>query len=329
MLAHVSFIDNVINEKTNVSHSFFHYITYGFHKLLNIDIIASSVAINTIFVLILSITIHLIIIFSVEKKTSKYLILLLVFTVMYSGTLPLHKIGLTKYQYLGNGSISVWHNVTLFMVKPFAFASFFLFFYAANINLVYEKIILITSYVLAIVSIWAKPSFIVVFMPAILIYSCYFYIIGKKSKLFFIYASIMTLSSIFLLAWQASITYSSGDQGSGVIFAPFQVWNLYSNNILLSIVVANIFSVSFICSSYKNVSERSKLSFLMFLGGVAMFVIFAESGERFRHANFAWSYVLTMQLLYLSTIVDFTNRFYEINYKVRNFLLICIVSVHT
>ena len=321
LVSQIGFIDKIVSGEIHVSHPMFHYISYYLSKALSIDIKISSILMNAFLVLFLAVVIYKILIANLPKQINKYLVLFLVFIVMYSGSFFLPGLDITKHQYLGNGSITVWHNVTLYMVKPFAFLSFFLFFYALRIE--HSRKYLTASLFFAILSIFAKPSFIVMYVPmlfVVLIYAYYMKNQYKKVLYYFLFLSLFTLLS---LGYQYYITYEDVSN-SGVVIALFEVWHLYSNNILLSIVVGNLFVVTFVVLAYRYISLESYFAILLLLIGIALFAIFAESGPRFRHGNFGWSYLIAQQIVFLSLIIDFYKQYASINVISKNLLLIAL-----
>ena len=323
LIAHIGFIPEIINGKF-APHPMFHYLTYFFQKITTVSISLSGVFVNSFLVLLLSILVYKISFYFIKEK-NKYVNLLIVLLVMYSGTFFIPGLGLTKYQYLGNGSISVWHNVTLYMVYPFAFVSFFMFFYAIDKN--YNMKLLFLSLFLAILSIFAKPSFIVVFLPMIILYLIYEVYKNKfTNKNILIYAILLTLFSIIILFYQANGTYGI-EEKSNVIIAPFKVWKLYSENILISIIVANLFILLFFVTNYKYLTKRSIFASIMFIGSILLFLLFAEEGPRFMHGNFGWSYILMMKLSYFSILIDYINNYKTIS-KFNKTLLNAALLIH-
>lgn len=319
--AHIGFIDKIVSGEMNLPHPMFHYLSYYLSKALSIDIKISSILTNTFLVLFLSIIIYKIIITNLQKQINKYLVLFLVFIVMYSGTFFLPGLDITKHHYLGNGSITVWHNVTLYMVKIFAFLSFFLFFYALRIE--HSRKYLIASLFFAILSIFAKPSFIVMYVPMlfiVLVYSYYTKIQYKKVLYYFLFLSLFTLLS---LSYQYYITYEN-TSNSGVVIALFEVWHHYSNNILVSIIVGNLFVITFAVTVYRYISLESYFAILLLLISITLFAIFAESGKKFLHGNFGWSYTIAQQIVFLSLIIDFYKQYGSINMISKNLLLIAL-----
>lgn len=327
LTAHIAFIDGIINGQKFMPHPLFHYISYYTSKMFFLDIKTSSIIVNALLVLFLSVVILTILNMFLKENINRFLKLFLVFIVMFSGTFFLAGLGLTKHQYLGNGSISIWHNVTLNMVNPFGFLSFFIFFYVIE-KQKNETMWFMISFVFAIVSIFAKPSFIVVFLPIILLFVAYKKLLLKQNihnNLFKYTIGLLVVSTI-ILWYQASMTYNP-DEASNIIIAPFEVWNLYSNNILISFVIGNLFVVFYTLLCFRFISQRSLFSLIMLLGGVILFMFFAETGSRFSHANFSWSYILVMKLVYLSFIIDFVNNSNKIKNFKKRILIICL-SVH-
>lgn len=105
------------------------------------------------------------------------------------------------------------------------------------------------------------------------------------NKNILIYAILLTLFSIIILFYQANGTYGI-EEKSNVIIAPFKVWKLYSENILISIIVANLFILLFFVTNYKYLTKRSIFSSIMLIGSILLFLLFAEEGFRFTHGNF-------------------------------------------
>ncbi|MFW2524741.1 hypothetical protein ACN5O8_03380 [Aliarcobacter butzleri] len=323
--SHIGFIEPMVNGKMFVPHPMFHYIIYFFHKITAIDINLVAIAFNAFLVLLLAIIIYQIIALFSKSDFKNYIKITIVLLVMYSGTFFIPEVGFTKYQYLGNGSISVWHNVTMYMVYPFAFLGFFIFFYA--IERKYHIGLLILSFIFVILSIFAKPSFIVVFMPMVVIFLIYqIYKDRQINKTILIFVLFLVLVSILILYYQATGTYGS-EEKSRIILAPFKVWKLYSDNILVSLIVANLFLIIFFLTSYKYLSIRTIFAFIMFIGAIILFLFFAEEGPRFSHGNFSWSYILIMKLVYFSAIIDYINNYNTIS-KLNKIILNTALLIH-
>ena len=204
----------------------------------------------------------------------------------------------------GQGSPNVWHNVTLWTVKPFALVGMIATVLALRTQT--------TSYYAAalaavFVSILAKPSFILVFLPALylLVLSRHY---GSRRNLCFI--ALMTLLSGAVLLFQFMHTFT-GD--SKIVFDFLGVWSLQSKNVVVSILLGLAFPLvllRFHPQIMKN--DYIFLSWVQVLLGIGLFAFFAESGSRYTHGNFGWSYIIAMGFLYLFSIVAFFKDYHAI-----------------
>jgi len=323
--SHIGFIPDIIKGTKFLPHPLFHYITYFIAKSTTLTLELSAILVNSFLIVFLAITIHIIIHKNIDKDVNKYLVLLLVFIVLYSGTPHIPWLHLTQHFYIGTGSISVWHNVTIYMVKPFAFISFFLFFYVSNTF--FNKKLLVISLFSACISIFAKPSFIVVFLPIVILYTFYMYFKQNQYLKYFIrYSLILLAFSIFILGEQYLNTYQTSN--SKVVLAPLLVWSYYSKNIFMSIIISNLFVFSFSILNFKYLSERSTFSLIMLSGGILLFALFAESGDKCYDANFSWSYIITQQIAYLSVLLDFINNYQKIQSLTKQRILYFVLMLH-
>jgi hypothetical protein len=324
--SHIGFIDQVVSGNNRIAHSMFHYCVYYFSSLFSSSYEAVAIIVNTLLIILLA-KITFIIIKS-HSKINSYLILLLMILVVYSGTLFLPNIGI-RYQYIGNGSISIWHNITTTLVLPFAFSSFFLFFYALDKRKIIASRILAYSFILSLLSIWAKPSYIVVFLPMVFLFILYAKFNKEKIKieykLIIIYFIALCIFSVTLLLYQYSMVYNDKVDSSKIIIAPFKVWEHYSNNIVVSIFIANAFVIFYSILAWKHISIRSLFSLIMMIGAIVVFALFAESGSRMYHGNFGWSYIISMKIAYLSFLIDMVNNFDKIKYALKVIFIGAIV----
>ena len=331
LIHHIGFIDEFINGNKYIPHPMFHYTTYYLSKALSIDIRLSGVIVNALLVTVLSLIIYKILLVNLRSLKTKYFLLFLVFVVIFSGNFFLPGLGLTRYHYLGNGSIGVWHNVTLYTVKPFAFLSFFGLFYAIQHNNRANFKILFISCLAAILSILAKPSFIITYVPMLFLLATYMIFNRSKYRLKFssvlYYFIIVFFVTSILFVNQYLNLYVDNEDNSSIIIAPFKFWSTESDNVIVSIFVSNMFVITFLYFAFKHLSLRSSFSIIMLFGGIAVFALFAEAGPRFSHGNLGWIYLTAQPIAYLSVIIDFVNRYSLIKPFSRNILLLTL-SLH-
>jgi hypothetical protein len=300
-------------------HPLWHICTHYLSGWLDVDYnIGASVF--TAFV----ITLYTVIIYKVtqnidEKRDDSYARWFL--TTMVALTIgPFFLMNLNPHIYMGPGSPSVWHNVTLLMVKPFALLGVFFtikFFATTRVTFFVSAIIVL------LLSIFAKPSFIIVFLPALVVY-----VVLKKyfDKARLRFALVAILLSVGLLAYQFMHKYA-GEGDSRVIFDFLGVWSLYTPSVTVSIVMA--LGLPFLISifNYQSVkkNEYIKFTWLLVFFSLILFSCFAESGKHYRDGNFSWSWMISLGLIYIFTIIEYFKHYFSMRPIVRYPLLAMVL----
>ena len=286
-------------------HPLWHICTHYLTGWLGVDYnIGASVF--TAFV----ITLYAVIIYKVaqnidEKRDDDYARWFL--TTMVALTIgPFFLMSLNPHIYMGPGSPSVWHNVTLLMVKPFALLSVFftIKYFTTNRFLFFISTLLVT-----LLSIFAKPSYIIVFLPSLVVYVAlkkYF----DKNRLRFTVVTI--LLSAGLLAYQFTHKYA-GEGDSRVIFDFLGVWSLYTPNVAVSIAMALGLPFLITLFNYQSVkkNEYIKFTWLLVLFSLILFSCFAESGKYYKDGNFSWSWMISLGLIYIFTIIEYFKQYFS------------------
>ena len=223
--------------------------------------------------------------------------------------------------YMGAGSPSVWHNVTLLTVQPLALLSvFFTIKFFSSERFRY----FVLAVVVTIVSIFAKPNFIIVFLPSLVVYILlkkYF----DKRKLQFAFITI--LLSVAILAYQLmSLQESNSKDGGSMIFDFLGVWSIYTPSVLASIMMALGLPLLITLANYKSIKENEyvKFTWLLVLFSTILFACFAESGKRYSDGNFSWSWMISLSLIYIFTIIEYFKQYFTMPGIVRYPLLAMI-----
>ena len=224
--------------------------------------------------------------------------------------------------FMGQGSPSVWHNVTLWTVKPFAFLSVW---FVVDGLYRQDKRLLGYGVVFTIISIFAKPSFIIMFLPSLLIYAIATKI--YKDRYFIVSFIILSLLSIAILLYQYTHTFN---QKEGQIIIDFLgVWSLSSPNIPISIALALAFPLSFSLIKSDILNDRYILiSWIMTFISIIYYATFAQSGRFYSHGNFGWSYMIAMSLLYVFSIVKFFEIYNHLH-TLKKYILLPILILQT
>ena len=321
---HIEFIREFIAGEKYIPHPLWHILvkTYSifFHITLEYAsvLVSSSILLFWVYLLYMTVNIFLKDSFTNLNYISRELLVLLIVTSIYTIG-PLVYTPYSNLIYKGVGSPNIWHNVTLWMVKPFALLSILFSIWAIQ----KEKLSYYLYTLIAIIfSIFAKPSFIMVFLPSIIILILTRYYI-KRKNIYFLFLIISI--SISILLYQYLNTYTSSHSG-GIVIDILGVWrNFGINNIPLSIFLALGFPILFYAiypNSFKN--DFLILAWLQTIFGIILYALFAEKGAHYSHGNFGWSYRIAMSILYIFSIIEFIKVFFLLEIKRRIFLLIIL-----
>jgi len=315
---HIKFIQQFIDGTIYIPHPLWHLGTYCFSKILSVDYNAGA-SIFTAFL----VTMYAIIIYKIAQSLDEYSEnnakwFLITFISLAIG--PLFIMSFSPRIYLGVGSPSDWHNVTLLAVKPFALLSVFLtikFFISNKLNY------FILAILVTIVSIFAKPNFIIIFLPSLVAYIVLKKYFDKRQLLF---ALITILFSVAALAYQFTNEFGEGGKSS-VIFDFLGVWSMYSSNIPVSILIALGLPFLITIFNYQSVkkNEYIKFTWLLVLFSLILFSCFAEEGRNYSHANFSWSWNISLSLIYIFTIIEYFKQYFTMPAIFRYFLLTMIL----
>jgi len=343
--AHIRHVNRIMEgDELNVAYPLWHFLVYYCSKLINITVKEGAVlvtAINLVLIglVIFSITKHYLTKLNLGFTDRQTDILLLAISVVLIISTAVYVPFFNENQYVGQIHSGVWHNVTLLIVKPFALLSFFF------TVLYFDNRSLRTGFVAVLVtllSIYAKPSYIIVFLPTLFI----FYVISlvrqaniktlntsfgftdsiKKYKHQLIFLFILSLLSITLLWHQYTNVYSDSNE-SKIIVDFMGVWSLYTPNAMGSIIVSYLFPLAVLFLVPSKTSNAYLLALLLNIVSVLMFALFAESGPRYEHGNFGWSQQIVIQILFLVSIVELIKK-YNVLSSWRLYILSITLSLH-
>ncbi len=314
---HIAFLDQYFKGEVYIPHPIWHTGVYYLSRLLEVDYGAAA-SLFTAFL----ITLYAIIIYKIaqslddnpENEAKWFLITLITLTIG-----PFFVMSLNPQIYMGPGSPSVWHNVTLLTVQPFVLLSVFftIKFFTSNSFKYFVLALLVT-----ILSIFAKPNFIIVFLPSLVVYMLLKKFFNKRQLLFVLIAILLSVAA---LAYQFVNQYKSGggSTGGSVVFDFLGVWSLYTPSVAVSIMMA--LGLPFLISLFNFQSvkknEYIKFSWLLVLFSMILFACFAEGGKRFAEGNFSWSWHLSLSLIYIFTIIEYFKQYFTMPGIVRYPLL--------
>ena len=297
-----------------IAHPLWHYgviiTSWIFHISIEYAAILFSAIIVTSWVFLVYYTVRMQLVFS-----SLYMPVIITFLIIMIG--PLCIPWYNKIIYLGQGSPNIWHNVTLWAVKPFAIMSILFMFKAIySKNNLYYFLTIIT----VVISLFAKPSFVIMFLPSLTIF-----VLVKKlyDRQFLIFYMLLVLMSVVVLFYQFLYTFHTGD--SKVFIDLLGVWSRSSQNISISIVLALAFPLLFLLLESKIIHDDYILfSWIQIIIGIFYYAVFAQTGKYYLHGNFGWSYVLAMSILYLFSIIKFFQMYNDIQ-KFKKYVLLLLL----
>ena len=215
--------------------------------------------------------------------------------------------GLVGNFVLGQGSPNVWNSATLLAVKPLAFLAVFLL---VNGNKGTDSgTYYVTALIVTFLSILAKPSFIFVFLPALWVLAAITRKLTDRRFLSFLIGlsviSAVTVTLQFMSIYHGASVYNESDSGVKLDF--LGVWSMYTQNVPLSIVLGLAFPLCVALANPKRIYENESLMlcWLMTIFGIVIAATLAESGRRYHHGNFRWSYLISQQLIFVFSMVEF------------------------
>jgi len=227
--------------------------------------------------------------------------------------------------YLKYIALTVHHSATTSLAKPF---SIMVFFYIIKILKHHHKLknqnqkYIIYLAIFTILSLLAKPSYIICLIPSILVLVIS-KIIRKNSIPYMPLLLGFLIPSFLVLLWQYNFTYITNqianlsiEGQSSIVFDPFLVISYFYQS-PLDVFTGFILSIPFplfIYLAYFNKTNKSlevNLAWVTFCFGVFYFYFLAEGGEPARtySANFAWSAQLTLFVLFFVSLVFFLKQF--------------------
>ena len=305
--AHIDFINLFVKQGMRAPEVGFEYTIYAISKIIPIGFTYTAIAILVVMLLLLTgITYKLLDYFLMlsEGKKILYTFFLMTMSAIY---LPFFN----KDVYLGQGSPNVWHNPTLFMVKPFAFAVIFLTIYAMD-KQKYAYWILCS--ILLLISMFYKPSFAIVFIPALAIYL----LIDRPYNLkIILYAFFLVLPAMIFSLYQYDLLLHFGNtdqaisHGETIIFSKFGVLRLYTPNVFVSLLLGLAFPLSILLFRFKAVlaNHYLKLTWIILIIAYLQMAFLAEYDPsdpyRFVSGNFMWGYLIALQPLFIFSFIEF------------------------
>lgn len=241
---------------------------------------------------------------------------LLLFTLFLTIVSAIYDPLFNKWVCLGQGCANVWHNPTFFMVKSF---SLMCVYFSVKQLQTFKKSMWLCSSMLLLASLFYKPSFGIVFIPAYAIYILLFY--TRNFRAYF-YSLLMVLPSLaYALFYQLPrlLHYIPNEgRNSSIYFAPFKFIHYYSHNAFISFLLGMAFPLFFLILNYKKVLANRYLvfSWIMLLVGYFQYAFLVEGKVNWQDGNFSWGYYLTLDVLFIFSFIELVKQL--LIYKMSN-----------
>jgi hypothetical protein len=315
---HLSYIAEIVGGKT-YTHPLWHFGVHYLSKLLNVNYGVSAALFTAGLI-----TLYAYLIYAIAKSLDDtpgnearwFLVTMIALTIG-----PFFWVDWYSRIYMGSGSPAVWHNVTLLAVKPFALMSVFFTISYFNTK---QPMFFLAALVVTLISIFAKPNYIIVFLPSLVVYVLLKRYFSRQQLLF---ALTLILFSVAILIFQfISLQKNNSESGTSIIFDFLGVWSIYTPSVFISILMALGLPLLITLFNYRSVKENEyiKFTWLLVIFSTILFSCFAESGKRYSDGNFSWSWMISLSLIYIFTLIEYFKRYSSMIPLVRYFLLAMI-----
>lgn len=234
----------------------------------------------------------------------------------------------TGDRFLGTYSMNPLHNPTQMCVRGFGLLAFCLTYdimrHQNDVN--YRGIFFpvenglkryyIELAIILLISTLAKPTFAEMFIPAagVLMLAEWIRRIRQRDgsgKAYFRYCLNMMVCALpslgyILLSYVAYFVIGRGSGSSVIITDWLEVWHMYSDNVILSVLLGMAFPLLMIVLDASFFIIRDGLGKLALTGyviGFAEAALLGESGDRLGHGNFIWPMMSGMLLLWTAAVM--------------------------
>lgn len=211
--------------------------------------------------------------------------------------------------YLGQFTPNPWHNPTTLIVKPIAVLTFYSF-----IRLYEEKKGQVVEFIkfclLLAFSLFIKPSFFQTFIPGLIVF-CIIDCIKTRGRSFKfnLDVAIAVIPSGLIMLIQSAV--SLNNIKNSVVWMPFYVWRLYSNNLVFSLILSVAFPVvvTVIYILHKEWCNSLFLAWCVFGSGLLQFMLLGfEKGTS--AGDFLWGVYVALFILFIEA-VNSLRRYYS------------------
>ncbi len=230
---------------------------------------------------------------------------------------PLYMPWMNPKYYAGQGTPNTWHNPTNLAVKIFAIIIFGVICdllqdtcqmkNATKVrkNVVNMKLFLVS--VLLAVSVVAKPSFIMAFIPGLGLWMVIRCVIDKfKNVKVYFGICLLFIPAVLIMLYQY-LTFFGKSSEAGIGIELFRGIKYYTNHPLISSLLALFFPLLFLILNFKREITRTDTQLAISYVSVAwlMNAFLYEKGPRESHGNMGWAFLIALYIFWMVTSAHF------------------------
>jgi len=248
---------------------------------------------------------------------SEKIIVFIIATVSLSGAIP----NLLKGSFIYGAGLNTWHNPTSYAVRPFAIMCFFLF--VRIIRLSSRKKRTITAFgfnrkfivnclvfsICLFLSVYAKISWMQVFLPAAVIFTVIWWASSKFSAKRLLDCLVIGLCFIpaGLLCVYTYFCYFPERGGCGIQFG------LQKNIPFLAMAAGIAFALFVLVLRFRQLKHNYlyQMTWLAYLTSVFYRMFFIESGPRAQHGNLYWGIHYASIILLMVSLIEFIKYLFK------------------
>ncbi|MEO8392562.1 MAG: hypothetical protein ABI700_06185 [Chloroflexota bacterium] len=226
---------------------------------------------------------------------------------------PITLITLYKHNlYYGYIGINVFHNPTIFLLKPFALVLFVFTIVLLKSTARLNVRTLIVGITLVLLSMFAKPNYVLVLLPALLVVVAYRFYRGHRQGMSAVIGALIVPMTVLLAAVYFLQYHLIENTGGGIVFAPLSIYmfdqalTLLPIKFILSTLFPLIVTLLYHRKAFKDL--RLRLAWLVFFAGAAQMFLLAESG-RLSDGNFWWSAQIGLFVLFVVAALFWLQHF--------------------
>ena len=307
---HARFSELMAQKAFYPPHFLYHGLSILVHALTTFSLLKAGYLVVWTSVL-LSFLISFYYLASETKEIPISVVSLLCLSIFFYHPIPIAYLS-DQHLYFGYIAANVFHNPTILLLKPLALIHFFF-----SLSLLNKRNVPVTQTVLlallTVITLIAKPSYILSFLPAVLLFFAWDYISNPRAQTInyrsFCYSTLIPATAF--LTGQFIHTYLT-QSGEGLTIAPLSFFRLTSHpaSLLPKLISSVAFPLAILFTFFESVKNRSdfRLAVLNLFFSLFYNYCVVEKGIRFSHGNFTWSAQISLFILVLVCLRIFLEQ---------------------